>query len=197
MGREAVTWAEAGSEAGEVRALLESSELILRGAIRRRFPRDNLSRVRVVGDLLRFDCAGEAVALGLGAIVADRWAKAIAKPPPGLREKLGLAEGERAVCCGAFEDAALEAALTGVLTDAVQEADMVIACISGADDLDAALAVHKTRPALPLWAIYSKGKGVAFGDGEIRAILRARGFVDTKSCAVSDLLTASRYGIRK
>ena len=38
MGREAVTHAEVGSERGEVRALLEGGELILRGAIRRHFP---------------------------------------------------------------------------------------------------------------------------------------------------------------
>jgi hypothetical protein len=196
MGREALTWAEAGSEAGEVRALLESSELILRGAIRRRFPRDELSQIRVEGDMLRLDCAGEAVALALGAIVAYRWAKVIATPPPSLREKLGLATG-RAVCVGTFADAALEAALANTLTNAVQEADMVIACVSGAGDLDVALAAHKTHSALPLWVIYSKGKGAAFGDGEIRATLRARGFIDTKSCAVSDLLTASRYVIRK
>jgi hypothetical protein len=39
MGREALTHAEVGGECGEVRALLESGELILRGAIRRHFPR--------------------------------------------------------------------------------------------------------------------------------------------------------------
>jgi hypothetical protein len=197
MGREAETWAEAGSEAGEVRALLESGELILRGAIRRRFPRDKLSRVRVEDDLLRFDCAGEAVTLALGAVVADRWAKAIAKPPPSLREKLGLAAGGRAFRIGTFEDVALEKALADACTDDAHEADMVIACIAKPGDLNAALAAHKTRPAIPLWAIYPKGKGVTFGDGEIRSVLRARGFVDTKSCAVSELLTASRYGIRK
>jgi hypothetical protein len=195
MGREALTWAEVGGEAGDVRALLESTELILRGDVRRRFPRDRLARVRVEGDRLRFDCCGEAVALQLGATVAHRWAEAIAKPAPSLRAKLGLAAGARALRVGAFDDAALESALAGVLVDAVETADMIIACISGPADLDAALAIHTAYPALPLWVIHPKGKGVAFGDGEIRAVLRARGFRDTKSCAVSERLTASRYAV--
>lgn len=194
MGREALTWAEVGSEAGDVRALLESTELVLRGDIRRKFPRLRLARVRVEGDFLRFDCDGERVALQLGSTVARRWAKAIDTPPPNLRAKLGLAEGARALRVGVFDDPELESALAGVLVDGVENADMIIACVSEAADLDAALAIHAASPALPLWVVHPKGKRVAFGDGEIRSVLRARGFRDTKSCAVSDQLTASRYG---
>lgn len=195
MGREALAWAEVGGESGDVRALLESTELILRGNIRRRFPRDQLARVRVDGDHLRFDCCGEAVTLQLGATVAHRWAEAIATPPPSLRAKLGLSGNSRAIRVGAFEDAALESALAGVLVDDVATADMIVACISGPEDLDTALAVQTTRASLPIWVVHPKGKGVAFGDGEIRAVLRARGFRDTKSCAVSEQLTASRYSV--
>lgn len=50
--------------------------------------------------------------------------------------------------------------------------------------------------AFSLWTIYPKGRGVAFGEREIRTALRAAGFRDTKSCAVSGLLTATRYNYK-
>jgi hypothetical protein len=193
MGREAIVQAEVGREAGEVRALLESDELILRGAIRRRFERPALEGVAVEGEDLCFTCAGETVRLALGTRLARVWAEAIARPPPSLRAKLGLDKGARALLLGCFGDAALAEALDGVLVEHGADAAMLIACIAGPADLAAACAVHAAYPRLPLWAVYPKGRGVAFGDGEIRAALRAEGFRDSKSCAVSDRLTATRY----
>lgn len=194
MGREAITRTEVGDETGEVRALLENTELILRGDVRRRFPRDLLANVHVDGEALRFTCDGETVALHLGAGVAPAWAKAIATPPPSLRAKLGLAIGARAYRVGRFEDVALDEAMAGTLVDIVADADMMTACLADPANLETALAVHAAKPAIPVWAVYPKGKGVAFGDGEIRSRLRALGFRDSKSCSVSARLTATRYG---
>lgn len=193
MGREAITWVEIGGEAGDVRTLLESTELILRGDIRRRFPRDRLVNVRVDGDALCFTCDGETVALHLGAIVADKWSKAIATPPPSLRAKLGLEKDARAFLIGTCDDVALADALDGALTGDVAQAAMIVARIDGPDDLAAAQAAQAKSPDLPVWTIYPKGKTVRYGDGIIRAVLREAGFRDTKSCAVSDRLTATRY----
>lgn len=194
MGREAITRVNVGDETGMVRALLESGELILRGDVRRRFARDRLNDVRIDGDALRLTCEAEAVALHLGAGVAERWAKAIATPPPGLRTKLGLANGARAFRIGGFDDPALDEAMAGTQVDTLARADMIVACITGHADLDAALSVHADYPAVPIWAIYPKGKNVAFGDAAIRCVLRAAGFRDSKSCSVSERLTATRYG---
>jgi hypothetical protein len=154
VGREATIHAQVGGEAGEVHALLESRELILRGAIRRHYPKTAIERVRVDGDALCFIAVGEDVRLELGARSAASWAKAIEEPP---------------------------------------HAAMLIARIDGPDDLAAAMAAQADCPGLPIWAIYPKGKNQTFGDGAIRAALRAAGFRDTKSCAVSDRLTATRY----
>lgn len=194
MGREAITQAKIGGESGEVRALLESTELILRGDIRRRFPREMLTDVHVDGEALCFNANGESVWLHLGATVATAWVKAIATPPPSLKAKLGLAKGARVLCVGVLDDPFLEQAATGSQTEVIDEADMIIARIERASDLQAALAVHATRPSLPLWVVYPKGAGMPFGDRHIRDTLRAAGFIDSKSCAVSDRLTATRYG---
>lgn len=193
MGREALVYAEVGSEDGEVRALLESGELILRGAIRRRFPRQGLEGVTAQDDMLCFTCAGELVRLHLGARTAEAWAKAIATPPPTLRAKLGLDRGARALLLGSFDDDELSKALDGVLVEDGAAAAMLIVCVKAPEDLSAARTIQAANGGLPLWTIYQKGRGVAFGDGDIRAMLRAEGLHDTKSCAVSDLLTATRY----
>ncbi|MFT3972303.1 MAG: hypothetical protein QM699_02270 [Amaricoccus sp.] len=190
MGREALVHAEVGREAGEVKALLEARELILRGDIRRRFPKAMMSDVRVEGPMLRFSCHGEAVALSLGAKAADAWAGAIATPPPGLRAKLGLDKGAKALLIGVCDDPALAEALDGTLVDDVGEASMAIARIDAGEDLAKAQAACGT---LPLWAVYPKGKAVPFGDAAIRTALRDVGWRDTRSCAVSDHLTATRY----
>ena len=193
MGREAVVNAQIGDQAGEVHALLESSELIMRGAIRRRFPKAALEQVRVDEGTLYFVCSGEAIRLELGARMAQSWCKAIATPAPDLRAKLGLHKGARALRVGAFDDAALTEALKGVLVKKVRLADMIIACIKSAADLDAALVLQAAQPKLPVWTIYGKGSGIPFGDSHIRTALRGAGFRDSKSCAVSERLTATRY----
>ncbi|RJF87359.1 hypothetical protein D3874_10250 [Oleomonas cavernae] len=193
MGREVLARAEVGTKVAEVKVLLESHELILRGEIRRRLPRAEIEDVRVDGDRLRFTCAGEVVCLHLGSKVAEAWAKAIATPPPSLRAKLGLGKGAMAVLIGTCDDAALIEALEGALTGDLAKAAMIVARIDGPEDLAVARAAQARCPDLPVWAVYPKGKGVTYGDGPIRAALRDAGFRDTKSCAVSDRLTATRY----
>lgn len=193
MGREAVVHAEVGSEAGEVRALLESTELILRGEIKRRFAREKMGPASTDGEMLRFHVAGEAVSLHLGAKVAESWAAALAAPPRSLRAKLGLEKSARAILLGVVEDEMLAAATSGALVEDGNAAQMIIAMIDSPADLAAALRMQSDFPALPLWTVYPKGRGTQFGDSDIRAALRASGLRDTKSCAVSEKLTATRY----
>jgi hypothetical protein len=158
MGREAITRVEIGGEAADVRALLESTELILRGDNRRRLPRDRLADVRVDGEVLRFICKGENLAPHLGSSVAQKWAKAIATPSPSLRAKPGVASGARAYRVGGFEDAALEEAIAGTLADMMADADAMIACLAGPNDLDTTLAAHAANPAVPIWPSIRKAR---------------------------------------
>lgn len=190
MGREALVHAEVGDEAGEVKALLEAQELILRGDIRRRFPKAMMTDLRVEGPVLLFSCNGETVALSLGSKAAEAWARAIATPPPSLRAKLGLDKRAKALLIGVCDDPTLAEALDGALVDDVEEASMAIARIDAEEDLPKAQAACGT---LPLWVVYPKGKTAQFGDTAIRTALREAGWRDTKSCAVSDRLTATRY----
>lgn len=190
MGREAVVHARVGAAAGEVKALLESHELILRGAIKRRYARAAIVDPAVHGEALQFTADGDVVVLDLGAKQAEAWRKALATPPPSLRAKLGLGDGAKALLVGLCNDADLAAALKNATTRDRGKAAMAIAVVTNAADLAAAQAA---ADGLPLWAVYRKGKGVAFGDTAVRAALRAAGWRDTKTCAVSGALTATRY----
>jgi len=167
--------------------------MILRGEIRRRYPKSAMADIAVVGDVLHFRFADESVRLHLGNKMAQSWVAAIAKPPPSLRAKLGLDKGSLALLVGETTDDALAEATAGCLVTHGAEAQMMIAVITSPETLAEARRIHGGFPTLPLWTVYPKGSGVSFGDTAIRALLREAGFRDTKSCAVSDQLTATRY----
>ncbi|UYY77258.1 hypothetical protein [Sphingomonas sp. R1] len=188
MGREASTFAVIGAECGTVTVLLEADILVVRGPIRRRYARCDLVDVRAEQGELRFRCGDEAAALSLGEPASSRWVDAIARPLPSLRDKLGLSG--LALVLGDCEDAALGAALEGRTTADPAAACMIIARIETEADLD----IARTLPGrLPIWTVYRKGKGVCFGDSAIRQSMRAAGYRDSKSCAVSERWTATRY----
>ena len=73
----------------EVKALLETTELIVRGEIRKRIPFRDLQDLRVEHGKLCFTTGGDAVALFLGEAPSQAWAKAISTPPT-LAKKLGI-----------------------------------------------------------------------------------------------------------
>lgn len=195
MGREAECEARVGREQAVVKALLESKELILRGAIRRRWPLADLQGVKVVEGRLHLSVGDENVELGLGAAQAASWAKKIATPPPGLAAKLGLGDGARAFVIGAVADAELAAALDGRITTRPEAAALVIAEVLDPKALDAALKAH-ARLTPPIWLVYPKGRDSTLPDSVVRERLRAAGYIDSKSTAVSDRLTATRYARR-
>jgi len=61
MGREATCHCQWGSESGHCKVLLETSELIVRGPIRRRVPIASLTQVSAQGNDLHFHANEDAV----------------------------------------------------------------------------------------------------------------------------------------
>lgn len=195
MGREAQVPCTIGSHTETVKALLESKQLILRGAThQRRFELSALQRVRVHGDALAFTAGGEAVALALGAMSAQKWLDKIQAPPPTLAAKLGIGPAQPAAVFGrAADDAELAAALQGATTDQLSRASVLVAVVLSPDELTRAVALHAGMPCKGMWVVHAKGKAAALGDTAIRTALRAQGYVDNKTSAVSERLTATRY----
>lgn len=195
MGREAICTATWDGATAEVKALLESSEIILRGEIRARIARVGITGVEVRGNDLVVDVSGAALTMGLGSVEAAKWAAALLKAPPTLAEKLGLGGSKRAVVLGTVDDDALNAALDGATVAASTDADMVVAVVHTGADLASALDTARTA-ALPVWIVAGKGKFATVSDSDIRTLLRGNGFIDTKTSGVSDRWTATRYAAR-
>jgi hypothetical protein len=114
--------------------------------------------------------------------------------PPSLAAKLGVSAATPAAVFGPVaDDAELATALQGACTDDASAAAMLVALVLSADDLERAVARHADVAGAALWVVHAKGKAAVLGDTAIRQALRARGYADTKTTAVSDRLTATRY----
>lgn len=190
MGREANCHACVGAERADAKALLEATELILRGAIKRRWPLSALEAVRVEGDALCFSVGPESVSLQLGAPEAGKWADRIAAPPKSLAAKLGLAPERPAWVLGMVADAALADALAGHTAPTLATATQWLAVLHEPTELPALLGQLQGAAVPALWAVYPKGGAM---DAAVRTALRAAGWRDAKACAVSERLTATRY----
>ncbi len=197
MGREAQTLVRLGSDEIEAQAMLETSELILRGGRKARWPLNVLSEVSVDGDWLAFTSPDGPVALRLGARDAASWARKMTTPPPSLADKLGLKPGARVQVIGEIEDPALEAAVAGHLALAA-EATLSLAVVESQAALNAALSAHAALPAdAHIWIANVKGPKSPFGENAVRTAMRAAGYMDNKTAAVSDRLAATRYARAK
>jgi hypothetical protein len=191
MGREAICTCHWGGESAEVKALLETHELILRGDLKKKVPIPELKDVRADGGDLVFKVGRESVVLTLGEKDAASWAKKIKIPPPTLKDKLGLKDGAKALVLGAVKDAALKEALKGASTKTPDKAAMAVAIVESEKDL--AAAIRACPKAAPIWIVHRKGKAARFGEAPVRATMRAKGFMDTKVSAVSEAFSATRY----
>lgn len=199
MGREALCTARVGTETAEVTALLESTTVVLRGALKRKWDIASLQNLRVVGEELLFETGGDAVALALGEKEAGKWLTKLQTPPPTLAAKLGVSAANPALLIGPTVgtlDPALAEALSHGLTGNVKEARMLVAVISKPGELERMADFHATMLCKTVWVVHQKGRDAFPSDGEIRMALRSRGYVDNKTSAVSDTLTATRY-VRK
>jgi hypothetical protein len=199
MGREAdckCVWKESTAD---VRVLLETYELILRGGIRRKIPFAEMQGIHTDGGRLRFVFQGEPVSLELGDVVAEKWAKTLASPPPDLAKKLGIKPESTVRVIGTIDDKALKEAVSGAASTSAKSGDLLIARVETPTELSAALkkAATELSKGVPIWIVYRKGKGHALSEAVIRATGLAAGLVDTKLASVSPALTALRFNKRR
>jgi hypothetical protein len=192
MGREAVTTATYDGRTDEAKVLLESQGILLRAPFSLTLPRDGISGLTVQGEALTGQGPRGPFELMLGAVEAGRWKTALEKPLPTLAEKLGLKPGVTVWTAGDVGGPELTGALNGVERVAVEGASLLIVQAADEGALKTALAASEGSTA-PFWIVHGKGKAAAFGEAPVRALMRGRGFIDTKVSAVSDALSATRY----
>jgi hypothetical protein len=194
MGYEAQVLCELGPERHTVLALLESQELVLRGALRRRFLIAYMAAPRVHRGALTFESKdGDTVALHLGDELARKWLKKIQTPPPPLAAKLGICAHDPAAVLGPVTDAQLGQALQGATTEDMRRATVLVAMLHSMSDLEAAVAQHASMPCRGVWLVHRKGPDAALPDARIREAMRELGYKDHKITGVSAEWTATRY----
>ena len=194
MGREAICECTFAGTTAEVKALLESDELILRGEIRLRAPLHALHHVRVESESLCFNLDKGPIRLDLGAAAAKSWAKKIKTPPPSLADKLGIT-GKTVRTIGPISDRALDSALDSAARISPRNPDLILSHVDTPGSLATTLREAKAQLArfIPIWLVYRKGPGHPLNESAIRTTLRANGLMDTKVASVSAELTALRF----
>lgn len=192
MGREAMTTATYDGRTDEAKVLLESQGILLRAPFSMTLPRDGIGGLVVEGDILIGQGPRGPFELVLGAVEATKWKAALEKPLPSLADKLGLKPGVTVWTAGDVGGAELAGALKGVTRTSVDAAFLLMIHAVDKDALNTALAAS-AGSAAPVWVIHGKGRATAFGEASVRALMRERGFIDTKVSAVSEVLSATRY----
>jgi hypothetical protein len=86
-------------------------------------------------------------------------------------------------------------ALDGAMVPTAAEADMIIAVVRDEAELGRAQETARSS-GHPIWIVAGKSKFTTVPDSTIRSFMRGNCWMDTKTSAVSDRWTATRYSAR-
>jgi hypothetical protein len=196
MGLEAVCTVRVNGQAAEAKALLETSEVIVRGLVRLRIPLASITALSVQHDALVLRHPGGEVALELGEKAARTWADKI-KNPKGLLDKLGVKPGMRVAVADVTD--------TGFLEQLKGRAPKLGACKPGAaldvvflgvSDLRGLDKLAEVKQAIAdtgaVWVVSPKGRATPVPEADVRAAAVSAGLVDVKVAAFSATHTAAK-----
>ena len=163
MGREAVCTCDWAGTVTEVKALLETGELILRGGLRKRVNFAEMKQVTALDGGLRFTVGVDKVRLVLGPSVAEKWAAVMSSPPAPLNKKLGISDQTVVRVVGDVDSEELKGALASAARISSTSADLIVACVDSPESLRVALELVESdlRRGAPIWMVYAKGPGHA------------------------------------
>jgi len=193
MGQEARCRVRFGGQAGEGKALLETSEIIFVGAFRLVIPFLEISSLAVEGGELSVTFAQGTAVFELGAPAA-KWAAKI-RNPRGRPEKLGVRPAMIVSVVGVddpdFLDE-LKARTPAVSVGGVAEgSDLVFYAADHVEELVRLAELgSQIQPKGAVWVVSRKGKAATLKDVQVMAAARTAGLVDTKVVAFSDTHTA-------
>jgi Protein of unknown function (DUF3052) len=199
VGSEAVCRVSYKGEASEGKALLETSELIFRGAFRIKIPFTQIASLQASDGDLQIGFDGGVAVFELGRD-AEKWAEKI-RNPRGLLDKLGVKPGMKVAVLGvADEDFAAQLCdrQGELLREPGADADLIFYEADCLDDLACLPELRAAiKPAGAVWVVSPKGKGAVLKDVEVMAEARQSGLVDTKVVSFSATHTALKLVIPK
>jgi hypothetical protein len=200
MGLEAMCAATVDGQTARGKALLETSELVFRGAsggLRARVPLAEVKAVTVAGKALTVKWKGGTLALELGD-AAEKWAEKLKNPPSRLK-KLGVKPGARVALVGSFEfDATFAGELRGAGATNVSAGlvDVLFYAPTARTDLDRIIKLAaRLDPAGALWVVRPKGRDTPVTEADTRKAGLGAGLVDVKVAAFSATHTAEKFVI--
>lgn len=187
MGREAQCRVDFGQETSRGRALLETSEVLFRGAFRLKIRFGDIRALNAINGRLIIQFSGGEAIFHLGD-AAEKWAAHIQNPPSRL-DKLGVKSGMKVRLIGRQDDDFRQELLArGAVSTRSQAAELVFLAVQQKDDL-VELAYLTDRP---VWVIYPKGVQ-SVRENDVRTAGLAAGLVDIKVCAFSSTHTALKF----
>jgi len=196
MGNEIKSAVRVGKERYQGKILLESNEIIFKGAdLRLKIPFSGMQNVSAVGGELRVQVENETTIFEVGA-AAEKWKEKILHPKARV-EKLGVKPGTRVQLVGKF-DAALAIEIAASKAEARRDADTEPADVTlfAAESLKdfPALAKYakKIRSAQALWVVYPKGKK-EITEMDVITVGRRAGLKDVKVVGFSGTHTALKF----
>jgi hypothetical protein len=186
MGQEIKCRVDFGGASSDGKALLETSEIIFRGAFRLKIPFQTITALDASQGRLCVDYADGQAVFHIGK-AAEKWADKIRNPPSRL-DKLGVKPGIKVHLIGRHaEDFRRELTQRGAVSSS-KEPDLVFLSVKEKDQLVELAYLKET----PVWIIYPKGVQT-ITEGQVIAAGRAAGFIDVKVCGFSATHTALKF----
>jgi len=190
LGQEVNCRVDFGKESATGKALLETSEVIFRGAFRLKIPFKSITSLNAAAGQLAIQCDQGRAVFHLGDR-AEKWAERIRNPPSRL-QKLGVKSGTKFHLIGRHDnDFRRELKDVGAVASRAKP-ELVFLSIKHKDDL---VELAYIKEAV-VWVIHPKGIETV-REIDVISAGRAAGLVDTKVCSFSATHTARRFKWRE
>jgi hypothetical protein len=197
MGSEAEIRIEVDGVAADVRAMLETDELLIRGELKMRMPIRELAvdHPAPPDGVLRLRWRAHELALPLGVKRARTWAERIRKPK-SVVDKLGIKAAQRVTLIGPFDRQfvdELERRSGNVAKRLRKESDIILFAADAKNDLERLPGLRQhIRPNGAIWVVRPKGsKSVT--EGDVLEAGREAELIDVKVVRFSETHTAEKF----
>jgi hypothetical protein len=197
MGNETTCKVRFGRQESEGKALLETSEILFRGAFRVKIPFSSIKSAKAVDGELRLQTAEGSAVFHLGS-AAEKWRDKILHPKSRI-EKLGVKPEAKVSLLGEFEPEFVRevAGLTKSVSKGkvASDTEWIFFAADSKGDLGGISKIKKSmHGATALWIVYPKGQ-TQITENDVLAAGRKSGLKDVKVVGFSVTHTALKFVI--
>jgi hypothetical protein len=194
MGNEATCRVEYDGSPFEAKALLETEEVVIRGALRLKVPLREVRDAAAENGVLRLRWPGHELRIELGKDAA-KWAEKI-RNPKSVVDKLGVKAGQKVSVVGTIDQLADIEARSGDVSRRLRKgSDVIFFAAASRGELGRLAALREAlQPDGAVWVIRPKGTQ-EIGEADVIAAAKTAGLVDVKVVQFSETHTAEKLVI--